>query len=287
VLVPAAGGAVARYWLEREDDAAWDWLRPALVGALDGGDPYEVAAAFPLVPYSNRIRDGRFRFDGREVALPRNRADERHAIHGHGWQAAWTATEVSATEARLEYRHAAGAWPWPYRATQRFTLTPASLTVELTLRNEADTPMPAGLGWHPYFPRTLATTLAVATQGMWRTDAEMLPTALGPPPGELAGSVGVDAVELDNGFVGWSRRAVIEWPEHGARLTLTAESPLDFVTVYTPAGRAYFCVEPVSHVTDAVNLAPAGRPDTGLRILAPGETLGARIALVPHVTARP
>ena len=41
--------------------------------------------------------------------------------------------------------------------------------------------------------------------------------------------------------------------------------------VYTPPGRGYFCVEPVTHMTDAINrMDVAGH---GLRVLAPGETL--------------
>ena len=64
----------------------------------------------------------------------------------------------AATEVVLEHRHAAGEWPWAYRATQRFSLTPAALNVEMVVTNESGTTMPAGLGWHPYFPRTAGTT---------------------------------------------------------------------------------------------------------------------------------
>ncbi len=281
-LIPALGGAVARYWLER-GAATWEWLRPAPAAAPGGCDPYETSA-FPLVPYSNRIRHGRFRFRGVDVELPLNRPPERHSIHGHGWQAGWTPIEVRASEARLEYRHAAGAWPWAYRAIQRFTLTPSSLTVELAFSNESDAAMPAGLGWHPYFPRTARTTLTAEVSAMWRTDDEMLPTALGPPPAaDLSSGVAANAVTLDNGFVGWRRRAVIDWPERGARVVMTAEAPLDCLVVYTPPGRPFMCVEPVSHVTDAFNLAEAGRADTGMRVLEPGETLQAAITLTPEI----
>ncbi len=206
-LVPAAGGAVARYWRERAPMR--EWLRPAAVEALSRGDRYETAG-FPLVPYSNRIRDGRFLFGGRAVALPLNRPPERHSIHGHGWQAAWRAPETSASAALLEYRHPADAWPWAYRATQRFTLTPAWLRVELTLANESDSPMPAGLGWHPYFPRTPHTTITASVRAMWLTDGEIMPTALAaePPVAALERGVAADAVALDNCFTGWSGRAV-------------------------------------------------------------------------------
>jgi aldose 1-epimerase len=92
-------------------------------------------------------------------------------------------------------------------------------------------------------------------------------------------------VALDNGFVDWRRRAVIGWPELRARVTITAEAPLDFLVVYTPAARPFMCVEPVSHVTDAFNLAARGRTDTGMRVLASGETLRAALTLMPEIEA--
>ncbi len=281
-LAPEAGGMVTRYWLER-GSGVWEWLRPASDAAVPQRDGYE-AAAFPLVPFSNRIRGGRFRFDGRDVALPLNRPPERHAIHGQGWQASWTAREVSTTSALLELRHAPDAWPWAYRATQRFVLSPANLTVELALDNESDAPMPAGLGWHPYFLRTPRTALTAPVERIWLTDAEMLPSELAPSPvtARLAAGVTIDSVSLDNGFTGWSRRAVIDWPELGARLVMTAGPPLDFLTVFIPPSLPFFCVEPVSHATDAVNLAGAAS-EVGRRSLEPGATLRASITLTPEL----
>jgi aldose 1-epimerase len=214
------------------------------------------------------------------VSLPLNRPPEHHSIHGLGWQAAWRPIDVSAREATLEFRHAAGAWPWAFRATQHFALAPTGLTVALTLRNESDTAMPAGIGWHPYFPRTPRTTITADVRAMWLTDDDVMPTTLAAPRPEADLSRGplVDAVALDNCFVGWRRRAVIDWPEANTRLTMTADAPLDFLVVYTPRGRPYFCAEPVSHVTDAFNLA-AGRSDTGTRVLEPGEMLRAVVTL--------
>jgi aldose 1-epimerase len=280
-LAPGAGGAITRYWTERSN-AVHEWLRPATDDWSRDHDPYE-ASAFPLVPYSNRIREGRFVFDGRRVTMPRNRPGERHSIHGHGWQNVWTALEVSSSGVRLEYRHAADAWPWAYRATQRLTLTPGSLTVELTVCNESTAPMPAGLGWHPYFPRTPRTTLTAAVSAIWLTDDEMLPARLETPaPGrDPSRGLAADEVALDNGFTGWRGRAAIDWPELDRRVVMTAEPPLDVLTVYTPPRRPFFCVEPVSHVTDAINLTGAGRTDTGLRVLAPGETLSASVTVTP------
>ena len=274
-LAPEAGGSVTRYWIER-GPVTREWLRPTPAGALRAGHPY-LAAAFPLVPYSNRIRAGRFSFRGRSVVEPLNRPPERHAIHGHGWQARWQPTEVTAATARLEYRHPAGAWSWAYHATQRFTLTPSGLTVELSLSNQSAAPMPAGLGWHPYFPRTPRVTITADVRAMWLTDEAKMPTERVTPPAAPFGR------GRDNCFVGWSRRVTIDWPELGARLLMRAESPLDYLVVFTPARRPFFCIEPVSHVTDAFNLAEAGRSDSGTLVLEPGETLRTVVVLTPEL----
>ena len=274
-LAPEAGGSVTRYWIER-GPVTREWLRPTPAAALRAGHPY-LAAAFPLVPYSNRIRAGRFSFRGRSVVEPLNRPPERHAIHGHGWQARWQPTEVTAATARLEYRHPAGAWPWAYHATQRFILTPSELTVELGLSNQSTAPMPAGLGWHPYFPRTPRVTITADVRAMWLTDEERMPTERVAPPAAPFGR------GRDNCFVGWSRRVTIDWPELGARLLMRAEPPLDYLVVFTPARRPFFCVEPVSHVTDAFNLAEAGRSDSGILVLEPGETLRTAVVLTPEL----
>src|SRR5262245_2353514 len=286
VLAPAIGGALLRYSPPAAAGTI-DWLRPTTAEALLGADPYHTAG-FPLVPYSNRIREGCFTFRGRTVALPPNTLPERHSIHGHGWQAAWTPVEVGASHAEFEYRHPAGAWPWPYRARQRVSLGPGQLVVELTLTSESDAPMPAGLGWHPYFPRTPRTTVTAAVRGLWLSDDEVMPTALSAPPPparDPARGLPVDQVALDNCFTGWDRRAVVEWPERGARVVLTAESPLDFLMIYTPPGREFFCLEPVSHAIDAVNLAAAGRTDVGLLALESGQTLHATVTLTPELAA--
>jgi aldose 1-epimerase len=283
VLAPAAGGAIARFWSEGAGPPA-DLLRPAPAGVASPPNPWAMAS-FPLVPWSNRIRDGRFAFDGRAVRLPANRPPERHAIHGLGFEQPWGVVERSPSSAVLEHRHAPGAWPWAYRARQRFTLSPAALRLELGVTNESASTMPLGLGWHPYLPRTPRTTLTARVGGMWLADGEVMPTAhVAPPPArDPARGLLVDRVALDNVFTGWDGRVVVTWPERAVRLTIAAPPPLGCLVLYTPPGRPFFCAEPVSHVTDAFNLAAAGRDDTGTLAVAPGETVWARLTLTPEV----
>lgn len=283
LLAPAVGGAIARFWSEGARHAV-ELFRRAPDVALERRDPWAMSC-FPLVPWSNRIREGRFAFGARTVSLLPNRSPDRHTIHGHGFQAAWIIGRVEPALATLEHRHAPDAWPWAYRAVQRVALTPTTLELELRVTNESHTAMPVGLGWHPYFPRTPETTLAAPVAGLWLTDAEILPVAcVAPAPDRDPGrGLAVDRVALDNAFVGWDGRAVVAWPEWHTRLRLEAGGPLGTLVVYTPPGQSFFCAEPVSHITDAFNLAAAGQAGTGMLRLEPGETVSATLTLTPEI----
>src|ERR687897_805150 len=57
------------------------------------GRPAVRCCHFPLIPFSNRIENGRFSFNGSPMRLAQNLPGSPHAMHGHGWQAAWEVAE--------------------------------------------------------------------------------------------------------------------------------------------------------------------------------------------------
>ena len=75
---------------------------------------------------------------------------------------------------------------------------------------------------------------------------------------------------------------MLEWPERDARLTLRASEALRFLVIFTPKGEDFFCVEPVSHCTDAFNMAASGVEETGMAVLAPSAELSATVTLSPE-----
>ena len=281
-LCPTLGGSiVALRW--RHPAGNWiDLLRPSSAAALASGD-IEGVGCFPLTPFSNRLRDGRFEFDGRQIVLPPNTAGP-HVEHGHGWQRPWQVVSATRDRAILRLTHAADAWPFDYAAEQRFHLGSDGLDMEMTARNDGDRAMPFGFGLHPYFPRTPACRLTATVSGFWETDAEVMPTRHIPPPAALDPTRGlaVGKHALDNAFTGWRGRAVIDWPEHATRLTLSATAAFRVLVVYIPPDEDYFCAEPVSNCTDAFNLAHR-RDDTGLLAVEPGQSVSARVAFRPEV----
>ena len=109
---------------------------------------------------------------------------------------------------------------------------------------------------------------------MWINDAETMPLCVWSrfqKPELLNQGLSVNQNALDNLFTGWNREVLISWPEWNANLRIITDTPLDFMVIYTPTNADYFCVEPVSNVTDAFNMLARGDSGHGTKILASEE----------------
>ena len=244
-----------------------DVLRPTPEGVTD----ILQTACFPLVPYANRIAEGRFSVGGQTVNLPVHDRFAPHALHGDGWLASWTLLEQSEASARFIHRHDADGWPWPYEAVQTFTLSASGLRIDLSVLNLGETPAPAGLGLHPYFPVGDQTRLQLTAEAVWAVDAGLIPTAPVRPAEVFDWSPGprvADAPFVDNCYAGWGGAAHLIEPDR--TITITASPNAGWAHIYAP-GLGYCCVEPVTHRPDAVH-APDGE-DSGLVVLEPGRAL--------------
>ena len=139
------------------------------------------------------------------ISSTANSPAEPHAIHGQGWQHPWTVREAGERAAVLEFAHRVAGTPLDYRARQSFALAADRLTVTLELANTGRAPMPAGLGLHPYFPRSEAVTLRARLDHVWRADGRKLPQERAAPPAawDFGQAARVAALALDNCFGGW------------------------------------------------------------------------------------
>lgn len=271
---PARGGSIA----------AFEWadapiLRPSGPGSMQD------TACFALVPFSNRIARGSFVAGGQSHRMAPNApgTDPRNPIHGFGWISEWEIVESSARHAVIEHHYPGDSWPWRYRAHQRFELGDNGLSVELGVTNMSGEKMPAGLGFHPYFPLTPKTRYHGLHCGEWRVDEGCLPVALEEQAEAVDWWAGapVSSRRVDTVYTGRSGPLTITWPERALQCTLSASDNLSSTVIYTPADQDFFCVEPVSHATDAIN-----RPDGNMVTLDPGATMQAWMRLeVGHTKA--
>jgi aldose 1-epimerase len=163
-------------------------------------------------------------------------------------------------------------WPYAFTAELDFQLVADGLTVTSSLKNDSDAPMPYGLGLHPYIKRPAGTKLYASVKGVWLTDDTVMPTSFAatlPAAWNLPAGCPLDGVFMDNCFAGLEGAVRVAWPD-GANLTIAGGDKLRFLVVYNPPAEDYVCVEPVSHMTDAVNRFAAEGQATGFTVLAPG-----------------
>jgi aldose 1-epimerase len=215
------------------------------------------SACFPLAPYCNRIREGRFTFRGRPLTLPPNFPPERHSLHGLSWQRPWRVVSRASSKCVLTDEYdGSGPWPWAYSAEQRIRLDDKGCAVTLVLANRGETAMPAGIGLHTYFRRGPSTRVQFVADHVLLSDAECLPTGVTAPAdhfGDFAAGERLPVETLDHCFVGWSGEAVIE--DDLGTITMSA-SGAPQLHLYAPADGSALCCEPVSHSPSALNRAP-------------------------------
>ncbi|MFC3533279.1 aldose 1-epimerase [Vogesella facilis] len=277
-LLPQAGGSIARCYLQTGAERL-HLLRPASDADIAQGTVAGMAC-FPMLPLCGRLRDGRFHLpDGSQLSLPPP-WQANHFLHGIGWRLPWQLLAQRADHATLQLRVSDGAGPYRFSATQHITLYATGLTLELSLRNEAAQTLPYGIGLHPYFPRHADTRLQTHIAGLWQADAAILPLfseAATPLAGALAAGLHPDDWPLDNTAYGWGGTLSIR--HAGLQLQLQVSGPADLLTLYTPPGQDFFCLEPCTQVPDFPNLAAHPAEQTGGHWLAPGQRLAISMRL--------
>jgi aldose 1-epimerase len=218
--------------------------------------------SFPMAPFAGRVRDGRFAFRGKTYQLAIEMPP--HAIHGTVLDRAWHHLDE-----RMIGTDLGPDWPFKGRVVQQFELHDGRLDFRLEV--QADEPMPASIGWHPWFRRRLLSggggegmpvasdpplELDLDAGSMYLRDEAGIATLerVDPPPGPW-----------DDCFTALRRPPVLRWPGF---LELTIESDCRDWVVYTMPTDAV-CVEPQSAPPDALNMRPV--------VVEPGKPLVAKM----------
>lgn len=250
-----------------------------------------------LFPFPNRVRDGRFSFQGKSYTLPITLGP--NAIHGFALNVPWDVIEhkATATEATITGRYQISKnspgmlahWPTDGVLLIRYALSGRRLTMTIDVNNPTDSDLPYGFGIHPYFRLPfgpgddLAATKVILPASKYWVLKEFLPTGeVRPVDARLDFRKGqpIKGLSLDDVFTGLDfqgNRAVCRLVDDTlkAEFRLSFEKPFRELVAYTPPGAGnVISLEPYTQTTDAINLEPQ-KIDAGLRVLGHGrqETL--------------
>jgi aldose 1-epimerase len=267
-----------------------DFMRPT--------DPshYERAsdcASYLLVPWSNRVAGGEFRFRDKPYRLAIN-SDDHTAIHGvvkfHPWklERADRARLVATFQSKRVEPEGSANFPFAFSVRAEFSVEGSRFVNRITLKNEDTAAMPAGIGHHPYFQRALTSPTDEVRVEI--PCAEYFPAQKAIPTGppipvdsrlDFRASRPVGDLFIDDCLTTRQRGRpiVFSYPQSGVTVALQADDVFEQVVLYAPVGRTYFAVEPVTNANDGFNLFERGMPGSGVFVLEPGEERTATFTL--------
>ncbi len=234
-----------------------------------------------LTPWPNRIRDGRYVFQGKEHQLPTNFPQEGHAIHGLVYNRPFNLVTANglknAAKAKLEHSYDGSipGYPFKFKITILYILSDDGFTCKTSIKNNGEQSMPVGDGWHPYF--RLGKTvddlmLKIPAKFQLVTDERMIPnnartfrafrelTRIGDTNFDT-GFIMLDYVPRVELYDPKQDVTINAWQETGSRL----ETGYKYVQIFIPPSRKSIAIEPMTCPANGFN------SKQGIIILEPGE----------------
>jgi aldose 1-epimerase len=250
-----------------------------------------------LMPWPNRIRDGRYTFGGTQHQVAVTEPALQNANHGlvrwSTWQLHWQNDDRSALTVRTRL-HPQPGWEATLDLSVNYVLDLEGLTVSVHATNVGPTAAPFGFGAHPYIAlgdTSLAEVeLTVPAEREVLVDDRLIPTgtAVVDADTDFRTARALGSTELDTAFTQLARTSasgawevVVGGLEHGD-VTVWGDESLDWVQVFTAKGRDTgvdgvrgIAVEPMSCPANAFNSGD------GLVVLEPGQSWSAQWGIEP------
>jgi aldose 1-epimerase len=237
-----------------------------------------------LVPWPNRIRDGRYTFNGVTHQLALTEPDRHNASHGLARYLPWVLvdkkTDAVTNQARI---HPQPGWPGTLetRITHRVGVDGLTVTVEAT--NVGDNELPFGYGAHPYLTVGESTVdevaLTMPASSYLEVDDRLLPIRVSPVDGtayDLRQGPLLGSLILDTAMTDLARDSDGRWRVKLVRedryAELWGDEAMRWVQVFTggPHRDRSIAVEPMTCGPDAFN---AGPTHGDMKVIAPGESV--------------
>lgn len=243
-----------------------------------------------LFPTPNRVREGTFVFQGRQVTMRKN--GQLRSQHGLALDSTWQVLQAGADEngaaimAQLEIRPGDdnyAAFPYACRLLAEYRLTGTGMRFSYRAENSGETDMPFGIGLHPWFLTPVQGNPAgirLPARYCYETTDDLLPTGRlldvrKDDRLDLNGLRPVSGLDLDTVYRVDEYPLQIRFSE--SDVLISASREFGNAVVFTPRGlqkneQGVFCVESQSCATDAINLYAQGNPHSGLIVIPPGGT---------------
>ena len=167
----------------------------------------------PLIPWPNRVDQGRYTFDGQSFQLALTEPLRGNAIHGLTRWGHWRVAARAAAEVVLAYSlDPQPGYPFSLALELRYRLSREGLAVRASVTNVGEARCPFAVGFHPYFSCGDATgdasRLKVPASTYVSTDSRGIPSGrarVDLTPVDLRGLRPIGGLAIDHAFTGLKR----------------------------------------------------------------------------------
>jgi aldose 1-epimerase len=255
---------------------SWTVDGSELLASFASGTRDGAFAGKPLMPWPNRLRDGRYAFEGAEHRVAITEPETSTALHGLTLSSRWRASRTSAHGITLSHQlRGREGYPFALDLVVGYELDSAGVVVTLRATNAGSGRAPFGAGLHPYLRLTGDITLQVPANTRVPIDDRLLPTG---PPTPVSGTeldfrharrLGDQRLDTCFGDLERGAAGVASLTLAGPRrLVVWMDDAFHFVQVFTADGA--IAVEPMTCAPDAFNTGD------GLLVLEPGASFTGR-----------
>ncbi|MBO7245031.1 MAG: aldose 1-epimerase [Alphaproteobacteria bacterium] len=279
-VLPELGGAVS-FFKYHQKDKFIDIMRPYEKSSK--GDDANNSSMFVMVPFCSRIRGGSFVYWGITRKMQKNHPGIPDPIHGDGWKSSWEVISQTNTKIELKLIHNKedGGFPFSYESILSYELKDDQLKIHISVKNLNTLPMPCGFGIHPFFVKTKETELDFTSTVVWSNETDPIfdKPYTTPDTWQFDGGKPIKNAVFDTCFGGFNGQASILYPDLGVSVSIQADEIFGHSILYSPRGKNYFCLEPVTNATNAFNLAANGSIGTGMKSIGPNQKISGSISL--------
>ena len=262
---------------------------------IDGPEAHELDAntfykSTFLLPFPNRVKHGKYSFEGKTYQLPVNEPALNNALHGFICQrkfdvtAEKLASDFAIVTLKNFYLGDYEGYPFPFETTIEILLSDQDgLTIRIEAKNTTTQKLPIGIGWHPYFSfgHDIGDVLVITPQCTEIVvDRFNIPTGDKKPfnnfnkPQPVGNSnfdhcfqIDESAERVETKLISKEKDFILKvWQEN-------SHDKFQFLQIFTPPGRRSIAIEPMTCCIDAFN------NHMGLKVLNPGEKITGKFGI--------
>ncbi len=279
-VIPSSGGSVTELVLRKDSK---------IQNIICGCDSYAKLIenkrfrSSKLVPFPNRIAEGKYSFKGVNYQLPINDIENNSSLHGLVFNKPMGLLSKSVNDKSgilrlyFNYKGDVTGYPFSYNLVIEYRFSSEGLSIKTTVKNTGDEEMPFGDGWHPYFmfnEKVDDLSLKIPSSTKVCVDNRLIPTGELRPDIKYTELKRIETDDIDTCYLVHDSETgkvvtSLYSPASDTTISLwqeTGTGKYNYLQVYIPPDRQSIAIEPMTCSANAFNNG------NGLIVLAPGES---------------